>query len=164
MTQVRRSLEQWFHRRVPIWITEYGEQTKPEYPTAASRYAQQAADAKRRCSWPPPSPYVEMFVWFTFRDSPATWHSGLVKRSGAKKPAYATFARRRRSSARPSSCARQESRSRWTCRTSTYHDAPGAVVGVTYRVYDGKKVVAVGQSTQEDRRQPVDHLTISSRP
>jgi hypothetical protein len=27
----------------------------------------------------------------------------------------------------------------------TFYDAPGAVVGVTYRVYDGKKVVAVGQ-------------------
>ena len=35
----------WFHRRVPIWITEYGEQTKPEYALGVT-YAKQAADAK----------------------------------------------------------------------------------------------------------------------
>ena len=39
------SLKKWFHRRVPIWVTEYGEQTRPEYAGGVS-YAQQAADAK----------------------------------------------------------------------------------------------------------------------
>jgi hypothetical protein len=35
-----------------------------------------------------------MFIWFILRDDPTSdWKSGLVSRSGAKKPAFAAFAR-----------------------------------------------------------------------
>jgi Cellulase (glycosyl hydrolase family 5) len=91
ITQFGASLQQWFHRRVPIWITEYGEQTKPQYPAGVT-YAQQAAYAKQALQLAAASPYVEMFVWFTIRDSPATWQSGLFTSNGTKKPAYAAFA------------------------------------------------------------------------
>ena len=44
------------------------------------------------------NPYVQMFIWFIFRDSTSTdpsrrlWFSGLEKANGQKKPAYAAFA------------------------------------------------------------------------
>ena len=41
-----RNLKKFFRRSVPIWITEYGHQTKPEEPHGVS-YAQQAAYAKQ---------------------------------------------------------------------------------------------------------------------
>ena len=41
----------WFHRRVPIWVTEYGEQTTPEYPrSAASATPSRPPTSRRRCS------------------------------------------------------------------------------------------------------------------
>ena len=44
MTEFGQSLRKWFGRRVPIWITEYGEMTRPQSFVGIS-YAQQAADA-----------------------------------------------------------------------------------------------------------------------
>ena len=78
LDQFGKDLEKWFHRRVPIWVTEYAEQTRPEYPLGVS-YAQQAADAKIALDMAAASPYVEMFVWFIIKDSTdKTWNSGLV--------------------------------------------------------------------------------------
>ena len=93
LDQFGKDLEKWFHRRVPIWVTEYAEQTKPEYSGGVS-YAQQAADAKTALDMAAASPYVEMFVWFILKDSTdKTWNSGLVAQSGSKKPSYAVFAK-----------------------------------------------------------------------
>jgi hypothetical protein len=142
------SLEQWFHRRVPIWVTEYGEQTKPEYPTGGVSYALQAAHAKLALQEVAADPAVEMFIWFIFRDSTSkTWFSGLEKRSGAKKPAYATFAKQAAQVVGQTQFVQPGKTFPVTLAVPylTFYDAPGAVVGVTYRVYDGKKVVAVGQ-------------------
>ena len=81
LDQFGKDLEKWFHRRVPIWVTEYAEQTKPEYPGGVSLRAaggrrQDALDMAAK------SPYVEMFVWFILKDSTdKTWNSGLVARS-----------------------------------------------------------------------------------
>jgi hypothetical protein len=91
INQFGQDLRKWFHRRVPIWITEYGEQTKPQYPGGVT-YAQQALYAKQALQLAQASPYVEMFTWFTIRDSPATWQSGLEQNNGTKKPSYAVFA------------------------------------------------------------------------
>ena len=91
LEQFGDSLKQWYGRRVPIWITEYAEQTRPEYAGGVSR-AQQAADARTALLMAQENPYVEMFVWFVIRDSTdRTWNSGLVAKSGIKKPSYATF-------------------------------------------------------------------------
>jgi hypothetical protein len=93
ISQFGASLQQWFHRRVPIWITEYGVQTKPEDTISpAVTHAKQALFATQALQMAAASPYVEMFVWFTIRDSPGTWQSGLEEANGTKKPAYATFA------------------------------------------------------------------------
>ena len=100
MTRFGASLKQWFHRSVPIWISEYGEQTRPEYPSGGVSYAKQAADLQKAIQLAQQSPYVQMFIWFIFRDSTsATWASGVEKRSGAKKPSYAAFARQAKQTA-----------------------------------------------------------------
>ena len=87
-----RDLDKWFHRTgIPIWITEYGFQTKPGQPkgvTAAqqARYATQALTIARN------DPRVQMFIWFIFRDDPTSlWHSGLLNQNNTAKPALETF-------------------------------------------------------------------------
>lgn len=85
------NLRKLYHREVPVWITEYGHQTKPEQPHGVS-YATQSAYAKQALTFARKDPNVQMFVWFTFRDSPGNlWKSGLERSNGTHKPSYAAF-------------------------------------------------------------------------
>jgi len=85
------NLKKYFHRPVPVWITEYGHQTKPENPHGVS-YAQQAAYLRQAMTFARKDPNVQMFIWFTFRDSPGNlWKSGIEKTNGSHKPSYAVF-------------------------------------------------------------------------
>jgi cellulase (glycosyl hydrolase family 5) len=85
-------LNEWFRRKsTPIWITEYGFQTKPAQPRGVSP-AKQAAYLRAAVSMATKMPYVQMFVWFIFRDDPTTtWQSGVLYRNGRKKPAAKIF-------------------------------------------------------------------------
>jgi hypothetical protein len=85
-------LNEWFGRRsTPIWITEYGFQTKPVERRGVTP-AQQAAYLRTAVSMARTMPYVQMFVWFVFRDDPAsTWQSGVLYRNGKEKPAANVF-------------------------------------------------------------------------
>jgi Cellulase (glycosyl hydrolase family 5) len=144
--QFGQDLQKWFHHRVPIWVTEYAEQTKPEYPPGVS-YSQQAADAKTALRMAAASPFVEMFVWFTIRDSAATWQSGLIRANGKKKPSYSAFANSAKVFSGQSQIVRP-GRSpviKVYVPFIAYHDTPGTIVGVTYRVFNSGKLVAVGQ-------------------
>jgi hypothetical protein len=94
LTQLKRfgaDLKKWYGRAVPLWITEYGFETKPGEPrgvssSAQASYVTQSINIVRRL------PNVEMFIWFIFRDDPtSTWQSGLVNRNGTKKPSYTSF-------------------------------------------------------------------------
>jgi hypothetical protein len=86
-----KQLNATFHRSVPIWITEYGHETKPAEPHGVT-YATQAAYAKQALRIARADKRVRMFVWFTFRDSATNpWQSGLEKPNGAHKPAFAAF-------------------------------------------------------------------------
>ncbi len=87
------SLDRWFGRRkVPVWITEYGHETKPQEKRGVS-YAAQAAYAKQAMTIAANDSRVQMFIWFVLRDDPANpWQSGLLTRDGKKKPAYDVFA------------------------------------------------------------------------
>ncbi len=79
-------LKKWFNRKnVPIWVTEYGHQTRPEdrfgvpYATQAAYIQQSMAIAKR-------FPFVEMFIWFVYQDDQGQpWESGLYRAGGAPK-------------------------------------------------------------------------------
>ncbi len=89
-----QKLDEWFHRAdIPIWISEYGLQTKPARPGGVS-IAQQAAYVKEAFAIAAADPRVQMFIWFTLRDDPVyeTWDSGLIGQAGIRKPAFAVFA------------------------------------------------------------------------
>jgi hypothetical protein len=89
--QFERDLTKWYHRAVPIWITEYGHESKPPGTVGVS-YAKQAAWTKQALGIVKKDRRVQMFIWFTFRDSPTNpWHSGLLASNGKAKPAYAAF-------------------------------------------------------------------------
>jgi hypothetical protein len=149
MPQFEKDLKKWFHRSVPIWITEYGHETKPGEPRGVTP-AVQAAYAKQALGVARKDPNVQMFIWFTFRDSSGNpWQSGLEQPSGAHKPSYAAF----------SSLARLIDGSVQTVKGGTtpkvtvflpylgFYSQPGATIGMTYFVYDGKKPVGTGQPT-----------------
>jgi polysaccharide biosynthesis protein PslG len=151
MTQIPRfaaSLQLWFHRAVPIWITEYGEQTKP-YAHGVTE-AQQSRDAVEALKLAGQDPAVAMFTWFILRDSPNTWKSGLETATGAHKPAYATFSTAAHAAAGVSITVKSGRDPRLTIPIPflTAHNTVGAVVGVDYRVRDAKnKLLDTGHAT-----------------
>ncbi len=142
------SLQQWFHKRVPIWVTEWAEQTAPEYNPGGISHAQQAKDVKIALQLASASPYVEMFVWFIFRDSTnQTWFSGIETKTGVKKPAFYAFSAAAKNVDGQTIVVAPNRP--FTVKVDaplfTYYDPPGTVVGVTYDVYQGKSVAALGQ-------------------
>jgi Glycosyl hydrolase catalytic core len=81
--------------RKPIWITEYGYQTKPDRKFAVS-CAQQARYLRRAFSIARSNPRIDMMLWFLLRDQPRRgsfdgWQSGLTSLNGARKPAFRAF-------------------------------------------------------------------------
>lgn len=150
MNRFGADLQNWFHRPVPIWVTEYGEQTKPEYtgPLGGVSYAQQAVDVRKALNLAEASPYVQMFVWFIFRDSTSqTWFSGVETKSGSKKPAYTAFATTAKGMVGDTEyvTAGKKISVSVAVPVMTYHNAIGTKVGMTYYLNQGKKVVAIGQ-------------------
>jgi hypothetical protein len=91
MPRFESSLSQWFKRKVPMWVTEYGHETKPEEPKGVT-YAQQTSYVRTALRYVAGDPNVEIFIWFILRDDPTSaWQSGLVQRDGAKKPSFGAF-------------------------------------------------------------------------
>jgi hypothetical protein len=147
LPRFEKDLKTWFHRAVPVWITEYGHETKPGEPHGVSN-ATQAAYAKQALTVARKDPNVQMFIWFTFRDNAGNpWQSGLEQPSGAHKPSYAAFA----------SIARVVAGTTQTVKAGrpptiklyapylSFYNAPGSSIGMTYRVFDGTKPVTVAQ-------------------
>jgi hypothetical protein len=141
------SLKTLFHRSVPVWITEYGHQTKPPNAHGVS-YATQAKYAVQALNIAKNDPNVQMFIWFVFHDSAGNpWQSGLYAASGAQKPAYDSFG----------AVARLIDGTMTTVAAGTtphvtmympylaYDSQPGTQIGLTYVVRDGTGTVAVGQ-------------------
>jgi Glycosyl hydrolase catalytic core len=83
--------------RKPLWITEYGCQTKPDRHYAVS-YAQQARYLTQAFAIARKNPRIDMMLWFLVRDQGQTrvfdgWQGGLMTRGGARKPAFRAFQR-----------------------------------------------------------------------
>ena len=93
MKQFEKDLDKWFGRKnIPIWITEYGNETKPGEPKGVTE-AQQAAYVTQAIAFAKKDPRIPMFIWFVFRDSAGSpWQSGVYRTSGAAKPAAARWA------------------------------------------------------------------------
>jgi hypothetical protein len=142
-----KDLKKFFHRSVPVWITEYGHETKPPDPHGVS-YATQSKYAVQALNIAKKDPNVQMFIWFVFHDTAGNpWQSGLFTASGTQKPAYDAF----------SSVARLIDGTMFTVKAGTaprvtmympylgYYAEPGAQVGLTYVITEGSKRLAIGQ-------------------
>lgn len=81
----------WGNKR--LWITEYGYQTNPPDRAFGVSYAQQAAYMKQAYAIARKNPRIDMMLWFLLRDEPSLggWQSGLLTRTGQKKPAFNVF-------------------------------------------------------------------------
>jgi hypothetical protein len=81
----------WGPRR--IWITEYGYQTNPPDPAFGVSYARQAAYMRQAFDIARRNPRIDMMLWFLLRDEPnlGGWQSGLLTRTGKKKPSFNVF-------------------------------------------------------------------------
>ena len=114
-------------------------------------YAQQAAGRRRRrCSSRSENPYVEMFIWFIFRDSDrATWFSGVVAQERHEEAGVRRVRERREEHRRLHSqtiAGREDVLGRrCPVPVMAYYNRPGTKVGLTYGLFDGKKKLAVAQ-------------------
>lgn len=92
LPRFQKELGTWFGRKnIPIWITEYGHETKPGEPTGVTE-SQQAAYVAQALKMAKSYPWVPMFIWFVFEDSKGSlWQSGLYRATGAAKPAVGTW-------------------------------------------------------------------------
>jgi hypothetical protein len=92
MPQFEKDLDRWFGRKnTPVWITEYGFQTKPGQPKGVTP-ATQATYLKQAIGIARKDKHVQMFIWFIFRDAPVSpWHSGLETETAARKPSFGAF-------------------------------------------------------------------------
>ena len=142
-----KDLKTFFHRSVPVWITEYGHETKPPDPhgvsySTQSKYAVQALNIAKN------DPNVQMFIWFVFHDTTGNpWQSGLFTSGGSQKPAYDAFG----------AVARLTDGSTFTVKAGTspritmyvpylgYYSDPGAQIGMTYTVTENGRRLAVAQ-------------------
>jgi hypothetical protein len=140
-------LKTFFHRSVPVWITEYGHETKPPDPHGVS-YSTQATYATQALNIAKNDPNVQMFIWFVFHDNAGNpWQSGLYSASNVQKPAYDAFG----------AVARLIDGTMTTVKAGTtprvtmympylgYYSQPGTEIGVTYLVRDGSNSVVAGQ-------------------
>jgi Cellulase (glycosyl hydrolase family 5) len=154
------SLKTWFRRKhVPIWITEYGHETRPEdrfgvpYSTQTSFVRESIAMARKYS-------FVDMFIWFVYQDDQGQpWDSGLYGQSGSPKGGSPTqFSR----SAKPLDARNGLLAIRGgglrtplvTLHTRSYctKNPAGTPIGMTWRVFRGKRLVAVDQQTSTLRR------------
>jgi cellulase (glycosyl hydrolase family 5) len=153
------SLKTWFHRKsVPIWVDEYGHQTRPPEPlgippSTQSKYISQAIAIAKGY------PFVQMFIWFVMQDDPGQpWQSGLYTQGGVPK---ATSPTHFETAAKPLD-ARDGiysfRRGTLTPLVNLYtrrycaNDTAGTPIGMTWRIYLGSRLVAVGQQSAPLKR------------
>ena len=166
LPRFNESLRAWFKRKsVPIWITEYGHQTKPPDAFGVS-YATQAAYIQQSISMVSRYPFVPMFIWFVFQDDQGQpWESGVYTAGGVAK---GTSPARFTASARPLDARNGVATFRGGTLTPLVNlytrrycatDSFGTGIGMTWRVFRGGKLIKVGQQTSALRLD----CTISAR-
>jgi hypothetical protein len=81
--------------RKPLWITEYGYQTRPPDRHFGVTYKKQAQYLKQAYAIARRNHRIALMCWFLLRDERrlSGWQSGLETASGKKKPAYTAFRR-----------------------------------------------------------------------
>ena len=81
--------------RKPIWITEYGYQTRPPDKLFGVSWKNQAKYLAEAYSIARKNPRVQMMLWFLIKDERRLggWQSGFFTSGGSRKPAYTAFRR-----------------------------------------------------------------------
>jgi Cellulase (glycosyl hydrolase family 5) len=94
LKRFEKDLDKAFGRKnIPVWITEYGHETKPGEPKGVTEsvqasYVRQALTIARK------DQRVQMFVWFVMQDSQGSlWQSGIYRADGSAKPSRPVFQR-----------------------------------------------------------------------
>ena len=148
LPKFEKDLKTWFHRTVPIWITEYGHETKPGEPNGVTT-ATQAAYAKQALDDREERPErADVHLVHLPRQRPATrGRAACSSRRGAAKPSYSAFG----------SVARQTDGLQMNVRAGraptvtlyfpvlAYYNSVGTTCGMTYKVTDGSRTVVVAQ-------------------
>jgi aryl-phospho-beta-D-glucosidase BglC (GH1 family) len=159
LPRFEQSLNTWFHRKTTsIWITEYGHQTRPPEAlgipwSTQSKYIAQAIGIARKFS------FVTMFIWFVYQDDPGQpWESGLYTQGGVPK---ASSPSRFEATAKPldaRSGLYSFKRGTLTPLVNLYarrycaNDSAGTLLGMTWRIFLGTKLLKVGQQTATLKR------------
>jgi hypothetical protein len=154
-----QSLNTWFHRKsTTIWVTEYGHQTRPP-DTLGIPFSRQASYVQQAIAIAKSYPFVGMFIWFVYQDDQGQpWESGLYTQGGAPK---ATSPGRFAASAKPldaRSGMYEFRRGTLTPLVNLYarrfcaNSPAGAGIGMTWRIYKGSRLLAVGQQTSTLKR------------
>jgi hypothetical protein len=142
-----KNLKASFHRAVPVWITEYGHETKPPDPHGVS-LATQAKYAAQALTIAKNDPNVQMFIWFVFHDTAGNpWQSGLYTASGGQKPAYDAFGAVARliDGSTFNVAAGKSPRVTMYVPYLGYYAEPGAQIGMTYTVMEGSRKLVIAQ-------------------
>jgi hypothetical protein len=145
------SIDKWFGRKnIPVWITEYGNETKPGEPTGVTE-AQQALYVTQAIAIAKKDKRVPMFIWFVMKDSTGSlWQSGVYRKDGSAKPARAKFA----ASAGPLNAVNTKLSIKGGTknpsvtvylRSFCVNTAVGAKIGITSKTTLGGKQVAYSQ-------------------
>jgi Cellulase (glycosyl hydrolase family 5) len=152
LPELERNLARLFKRKtVPIWVTEYGHETKPQDAFGVP-YSKQAAFLRESIALARTYPFVSMFIWFVYQDDPGQpWESGLYTRAGVNKGASPS---RFSAAARPLDARnlvmalRRGTTSplvKLYTRRFCVVDSVGSTIGVTWRARLGGRLVRVGQ-------------------
>ena len=93
LPQFETSIDKWFGRKnIPVWITEYGNETKPGEPTGVTE-AQQASYVTQAIDIAKKDKRVPMFIWFVMKDSTGSlWQSGVYRKTARPSRRSAKFA------------------------------------------------------------------------
>ena len=145
------SLDKWFGRKnIRIWVTEYGHETRPEDPRGVP-YVTQASYLRTAVNMARANPRVDMLIWFAIRDNPVNeWQSGLLTYGGLEKPAFDIYSvLARASDGRNLVTNVKAGRANPAVRIPTtklaYRSGVGSQVGMTYRVFQGSRLLVVEQ-------------------
>jgi cellulase (glycosyl hydrolase family 5) len=151
LPQLESALDRHFRKGIPIWITEYGNETKPGEPNGVTEkqqvvYLPQAIAIARR------DPRVKVFVWFVFQDSTGSpWQSGLYRLDGSGKrsagawaTAVAPLDMRNGSVTAPGGTL--DPVVTVYLRDFCNNNGSGAAVGTTTRVFKAGKLVGITQA------------------
>jgi hypothetical protein len=153
MPRFEKDLDAAFRRKnLKIWITEYGNETKPGEPKGVTE-AQQAAYIPQAIAMAKKDTRVGMFIWFVMQDSAGSlWQSGIYRTDGSAKRAQSRFA----AAAKPLSPIDGAVTVKGGTKSPTVtvylreycaNNPTGTTVGYTVRSYQGTKLRTVRQGT-----------------